>query len=260
MNNTSPINNHVIINFFFFFKDKSNFSDSGNKEHYESITEISKSDNGEALVNSKYRSFNLDNIVDNFYSKNKPLSVDGFLVGEKKNKIILYFVEFKGLDIDSENPKKLFKEVVEKLSDGCCNSCFNECIVNDKIINNLIFSKKRYEDEITNKIKYKYFESIFIVLPRIYEKFCEKKKYNYNLSYGEFISYLINKITKHYFIIFSNSNTKSITTQNQYKNSYLKNKINGNISHILNSTNTQVHIYDENTFINKLEELTLIKI
>lgn len=135
------------------------------------------------LVSSDYIMLDFDSMCAdaNFYPKrnkdecNRPSTVDALyyrLIEE--DKIEFYLVEFKSFDFDwrsNSDFNSSLNKVLKKIQDS-----------NDKIdnrtqigINRLNNIRETYGNTIEFSLRIKPYESLFVVLPKIYDEYCQKK-------------------------------------------------------------------------------------
>ena len=175
--------------------------------YFEDITKISSDNNGRSLVESDKLMLNFENIRNDFFSnqKIKPSTVDGLYFNFDKNHLILslYFVEFKGSELSKLDFNKYFENNILPLTDEQC--VFNEryCPINN--LNKKILERmhKRYDDKVSNNLKLKPFESLFVIFPKICEDYSNKSDYNY--SVGDFYTFLLRKIRCHLIVVYKSS-------------------------------------------------------
>lgn len=192
-----------------FCKDMNNFHESA-KKPFDTIYNISKSDGKHKhplIADSKYWCFNLDHICinahinDNGRKKNPPASTDGLHYTMNNSKLNLFFMEFKGLPINSIDYKSKLDSINKSLKSGQCEYPRDNCPLSDELFKSLTNAKNRFEDEIICQLKIKTTESLFFTLPTIYKYYCETKGVNYNENLSEFISWLL-KSKKNFIVVF----------------------------------------------------------
>ena len=215
-----------------FCKDMNNFHESC-KNPFDYINNISRSDgtpNIPLIADYRYWFFNLDNICfnvhikDNGRMKNRPASTDGLYYNSTSSEFNLYFIEFKGLPINSIDYKLKLKAINKSLENGHCKTPKDNCPLSDEIFKSLDNAKNRFEDEIICKLKIKTTESLFFTLPAIYKYYCEKNGIDYEENLAEFISWIL-KSKKNFIVVFDDETelspaNKHFTFDNRLKKSY----------------------------------------
>lgn len=201
--------NQDFIDLMNFCKDMNNFHESA-KKPFDTVYNVSKSDGKHKpplIADSRYWCFNLDNICinvhinDNGRKKNHPASTDGLHYTLNNSKFNLFFMEFKGLPINSIDYKSKLDSINKSLKSGHCEDPRDNCPLSDELFKTLTNAKNRFEDEIICQLKVKTTESLFFTLPAIYKYYCEKNGINYNEKLSEFISWLLNA-KKNFIVVF----------------------------------------------------------
>ncbi|MEE1128466.1 MAG: hypothetical protein UHW99_00615 [Methanobrevibacter sp.] len=202
--------NEDFIDLMDFCKDINNFQ-GNTKKPFDHIYNISKSDgkHKHSLINdSRYWCFNLDNICINVTlnrrgreSNSRPASTDGLHYVIEDSKIKLYFLEFKGLPINSIDFKKQFSLINKSIKGNHCQNPRSNCPLSDDAIFILKKAQERYEDKIICQLNLKTTESLFFVLPKMYEYYCKHKGINYKDHLNEFITWLLN-VEKNFIAVF----------------------------------------------------------
>ena len=204
---------------------------------YDSLTELSKSDSPpyDSLIDDSYKMYGLDWIVkasDIWRDKSKqclrnpklcrhefPKSVDALIVNKVNNKLISHFIEFKFFPDEDTTAKidKLYAKIIEKDNKYRLNKssgyekpekrCFDDEFIEDfKII------KNGYVDNIENSLQLKPYEAIFIVLPNLYEEYCNI----YNEPLKDIKSYLAN-MEKNYWVCINSKTKNQVNLHSQAK-------------------------------------------
>ena len=158
-----------------FYKDNCKIQ-SNAKDVYQTLTEISKSDNDDSkpiIENDSIFLFNLDNLCYNSYlsksghiSKDLPSSVDALYFSNT-----MFLIEFKGEYVYYPDNRRKLKEIIDLFEND-----EKYAVVSNELINLLKDIHDRYEDRFLSQLKTKPIESIFLVLPKLYEYYCDKKK------------------------------------------------------------------------------------
>ena len=157
-----------------------------NPKYFDTVTEISwpKNKKGETdrsknplIPDNSYCMLSLDDICNDctkFKNNNTPSTTDALWYNlTDDNKLVLYFIEFKWHDLDNQKDQKIMQETFLKLDRGT------------KITPDMKEKFKKlyrsYSDEdVSFKLRLKPFESIYIVLPALFEEYCEKENKNFN--------------------------------------------------------------------------------
>ena len=172
--------------------------------------------------------FNFDNICENIYTKsngrrkNLPASADGiyFIIGRENN--VLYFIEFKNASLHSVDYKKELTSVKNLLSNNCCYYQQDFCPINYRSLNTLDNAESYYEDQRICKLKLKTTESLFFVLPKLFEHY-KNNRPDFNKTHEEFISWLL-KLNKRFILVFANDDPNipndHFSFENKLKNNY----------------------------------------
>lgn len=155
-----------------------------NPKYYDTITEISwpKNKNGETdrnkkpLIENKFKMLSLDDICKDcsiFDKDNLPSTTDALWYNlTDEDNLILYFIEFKWHNLDNQKNQQMMEDTFLKLERGT------------KITPDMKDKFKKlyqsYSDEdVSFKLRLKPFESLFIVLPTLFEDYCNKKNHDY---------------------------------------------------------------------------------
>lgn len=150
-----------------------------NSDYYSSITEISwpKDKNGEndrnksPLIENSFKMLSLDDICKDcskFDSNNLPTTTDALWYKlNEDNNLILYFIEFKWHNLDRKKDQKIMEETFLNLEKGT--------VITTDMKDKFQKLYKSYADEdVSFKLRLKPFESLFIVLPSLYEDYCNQ--------------------------------------------------------------------------------------
>lgn len=238
--------NQDFIDMLNFFKDKNCFSKNA-KESFESITEISKSESGESLIKSNHCLYNLDNIAYNLSLNSQgnpnsiPASVDALFYFNNNN-FTLYLIEFKGVPINSLDYKEILKLIKMDLEKDKCVNFRENCPISDNLMLNLTRTYERYEDGIFCSLKIKPIESLFVVLPKLYKKYCDELDKNYYETISGFMDWLL-KVNKKLYVVFLDDKNKSKI----YKKN-ISNKIDSKYKYLKSFVNLEHKCYNQKTF------------
>ena len=95
-----------------------------NGKYYENLTSVSssKGENPKSLVESDVRILNIEQIMLDRYGEDQiPAIVDGIYFNfNKRNKLCLSFIEFKGDKLDKKPLKEYYKNNICTLKDNTC--------------------------------------------------------------------------------------------------------------------------------------------
>lgn len=170
---------------------------------YDTITELSRSDTvwADPLVKHDKKMYGLDWIVKNskLLSSNPPKTTDAlFYSKDSDGNLSLHLIEFKFIGMKSHKNKinYLWNVISNKNSSFGDDSkdCFDK-----NFVRNFRTIKQGFKDPIDVSFQLKPYESIFIVLPRLYDEYCEE----HNECKKDFKSYLA-KMKKYYWIVIGN--------------------------------------------------------
>lgn len=206
-----------------YCKDLNNFHENA-KVSYDNIVNISDS----LIEDSRFWLFNFDNICENIYTKsngrknNLPASIDGlyFIIGSANN--TLYFIEFKNTTLHSTDYKKELKSIKKVLNEKHCYRQQDFCPITSHTLKSIDNVKSYYQDERICKLKLKTTESLFFILPKLFEHY-KNNTPDFNKTHEEFISWLL-KLNKRFIIVFANDNpnipNNHFSFENKLKNNY----------------------------------------
>lgn len=246
--------NENFIELMDFCKDINNFHESAEKP-FNTIYNISKSEGKHKhplIDDSRYWCLNLDNICINAHirkngrKKNHPASTDGLYYNINNSKFNLYFMEFKGLPINSIDYKSKLRSINNSLKWGQCENPRDNCPLSEEIFKSLTNAKNRFEDEIICHLKIKTTESLFFTLPAIYKYYCEKNEINYEEHLDEFITWLL-KSKKNFIVVFDDKTELSPTNKHFTFTNSLRTKFN----HFSNVANITPSVVEKSLFKKK---------
>lgn len=171
------------------------------KKYYLPITEISapkknnKVDKENALVkNDNFFMYSLDDMcksVDKF--KNRPTSMDALYYKIHEDNFSLYLIEFKGHNFEEIKTKDTMVDNI----DSVISNISNKSEVSKQDIRDLENFRKYYVNkEIGLNSRLKIFESLFIVLPVLYEEYCK----NNNIKIKNIKKFLNDSVTNVFFV------------------------------------------------------------
>ena len=236
------------LNFLRFINYLKNY-ECAEHPYFEDITKISSDRNGRSLVESDELILNFENIRNNIFNSQKimPSTVDGlYLNFDKKHLILsLYFVEFKGSKLSGQTFTNYFKENILPLTDEQCGDNDKYCPIeklNKRALEKMLDA---YSDKISNNLKIKPYESLFIIFPKICEEYAKSNDLEY--SVGDFYSFLLTKIRRHLIVVYKSgknhiNDEKTIAADIKDKYRVLKN----------NGILTDYKVYDETDFKKRL--------
>ncbi|WP_296889911.1 hypothetical protein [uncultured Methanobrevibacter sp.] len=237
-----------------FCKDLNNFHKSA-KKPFDSINNISRSDgrhNIPLIADYRYWFFNLDNICFNTHItdsgrvKKLPASTDGLHIGINNSKLKLYFIEFKGLPINSIDYKLKLKAINKSLRKGRCANPQENCPLSEEVFKSLNNAKSRFEDEINCQLKIKTTESLFFTLPEIYRYYCEKNEISYEENLDDFIAWLL-KSKKNFIVVFDDE-TELSPANRQFS---FKNRLRDKFNHFRGIANITPSVVEKSLFEKK---------
>lgn len=156
-----------------------------NPKYYDTIAEISwpKKSNGETdrnkspLISSSFKMLSLDDICKDctkFNKNNLPSTTDALWYNiNSEGKLVLYFIEFKWHNLDVQKDQKIMDETFLNLVSGTK-------ITTDMKDKFKKLRKSYVDEDVTFKLRLKPFESLFIVLPMLFEDYCEREHADLN--------------------------------------------------------------------------------
>ena len=223
--------NQDFIDLMEFCRDLNNFHKKA-KKTFDTVYNISKSDGNHKhplIPDSRYWCYNLDEICINAHIKNNgrkithPASTDGLHYTLDNSDFNLYFMEFKGLPINSIDYKSKLDSINRSLKLGHCEEPRDNCPISEEIFRSLTNAKNRFEDEIICQLKIK-----------TTEYYCKKNNIDYNEHLDEFISWLL-KSKKNFIVVFDNKVNLSPTNKHFSFENRLRDKFN-KFSNVANIT------------------------
>lgn len=136
-------------------KDIKSYLANNYTDYLETITEMSKSDNGKVLVNDERKLYNFDKITKVLYETKTPESADSIYASNKK----IFFVEYK-----SGFKKRITKDNFDKKLMSCYEDDEKYCEAYEK----LFFKNQKHEDKILrNSVQFKAVESYMTFMEEI---------------------------------------------------------------------------------------------
>ena len=170
-----------------------------NHKFYDTITEISRKESGrrEPLIQCHKKMYSLDDIKDqsDILKDNRPRTTDALWYKEENDKFSLYLIEFKFHNLDAPDPKHTLVDLVEKIYD---NRKKYKCLDDDEKYQ-LNTVKQYYGDDVNHALILKPIESLKVVIPKLYEEYCNKNPSIEVMNIDEFL----NSIEKKYFVFVS---------------------------------------------------------
>lgn len=237
-----------------YCKNLSNFHENA-QVAYDNIFNVSDS----LIEDSRFWLFNFDNICKNLNIKENgkvkplPASTDGleFIIGAENNTI--YFIEFKDMPLKSVNYKNKLKSIKEQLR----NHCYYQqdfCPINTSKLKTLNNIHSYYEDERICKLKLKTTESLFFIMPKLFEYY-KKNHPEFNKTHEEFIDWLL-KSNKRFILVFANNGTN--ISNNHFS---FEKKLKDNYKHFEHVANIKTSIITKENFeIKFMDKLNKFKI
>ncbi len=150
-----------------------------NPKYFDTLENIScprlpngkKYPNKHALIEKSLKMFSLDDICkdcNKFEDNNRPTTTDALWYKvDDHDKLILYFIEFKWHNLNNKKDKKILEEAFLSLERGTE-------ITKDMKDKFQKLNQSYIDGDVELKLRLKPFESIFIVLPMLYQEYSEK--------------------------------------------------------------------------------------
>lgn len=187
--------NDLFIDFLKSF-DKGEYE---NHKYFDTITEISRKNSGkrEPLIENEFPMYSLDDIKDGskILKDNPPKTTDAIYYKKHGGNLSLYLIEFKFHNLDDPDAEDLLIALVDNIfSDLKKYKCLTE---DDRKDLNKI--KNYYGDDVTNTLILKPIESIKVVIPLLYEEYCQNHPEVDKIDIKEFL----NNIEKRYIVFVS---------------------------------------------------------
>ncbi|WP_298525482.1 hypothetical protein [uncultured Methanobrevibacter sp.] len=165
-------------------------------------------------------------ILDLYGQKESSAIVDGiYFTFNKKNKLSLFFIEFKGDKLDKKPLKKFFKENICTLKENACEIQRGDCPISNLNQNNIKKIYTHYEDEMAVQLKIKPLETILIAIPTLFREF--------KGSTDKLNSFLTEHYACHVYIVYANdanSSNTHMTVKQEIENKYSLYQKNGIIT------------------------------
>lgn len=142
------------------------------------------------LVDSDFMMYSFDDIIRHVKTIdicNLPSTCDGLYLDKKRK--ILYFIEFKGVQIDKSSKRAELQQLLYNLNKD--NKCYEKYYERLKRVYNM------YADEVSYKLRLKPFESLDLALPKVYEDYCTQNEISDGLDIRDFL----HKIRKVYIVV-----------------------------------------------------------
>ena len=173
-----------------------------NHRFYDRVTELSKSDEErkDPLIKHPIKMYALDWIVrasGKWIGDKRPKTTDALYINnDEYGNLSLHIIEFKFISYTGYKTKmkNLFSRV-EDLHNNNNINCFDKTFYED-----FEDITKRYKDPIAHSLQMKPFEAIFIVLPYLYDEYCDN---NPKIEKKDIRDYL-NNIDKYYWSFIGN--------------------------------------------------------
>ena len=150
-----------------------------NPKYFDTLENISrprlpngkKHPNKPSLIENSLKMFSLDDICkdcNKFEENNRPTTTDAlwYKIDENDN-FFLYFIEFKGHNLNNKKDQKILEDAFLSLERGTE-------ITKDMKDKFKKLNRSYIDDDVALKLRLKPFESIFIVLPMLYQEYSEK--------------------------------------------------------------------------------------
>lgn len=168
---------------------------------FDEITEISRKEGGnrEPLIEKDFKMFSLDDMCHacKLLESNPPKTTDAIFYRKNTDDTLsLYFIEFKFHNLDKPSWKNTLSSIVDEINASTNKNKF-KCLSKDYKWQ-LTKINQYYGDEVEHKFILKPIESIEIVVPQLYEEYCQKN----DESQKDIKSYL-NNVDKRVFVFVS---------------------------------------------------------
>lgn len=237
-----------------YCKDLSNFHNNA-QVSYDNIINVSDS----LIEDSRFWLFNFDNICKNLNINangkvnSLPASTDGleFIIGAENNTI--YFIEFKNTPLKSVDYKKKLKSIKKQLR----NHCYYQqdfCPISSSQLKTLDNIYSHYDDERICKLKLKTTESLFFVIPKLFEHYKENHP-DFDKTHEEFIDWLL-KSKKRFILVFANNSSNISNDHFSFEN-----KLKDKYKHFEHFANIKTSIVTKENFeMNFIDKLNKLKI
>ena len=132
------------------------------------------------LVDSDFMMYSFDDIIRHVKTIdicNLPSTVDGLYLDKKRK--ILYFIEFKGVQIDRSSKRAELQQILYHMNkDYKCSEKYYERL---KRVYNM------FADEVSYKLRLKPFESLNLAIPKVYEDYCNENGVTDRLDINDFL-------------------------------------------------------------------------
>ena len=174
---------------------------------------------------------------------NLPASTDGldYIIGRKNN--IIYFIEFKDFPVKSVDYEKELKSIRKSLYEEHCYYQQDFCPITHHSLESMKNISENFEDERICKLKLKTTESLFFVMPKLFDHY-KKNNPDFDKTHEEFIDWLL-KSEKHFIIVFADNNDNIPNRQSSFKN-----KLESKYKHFRNVANIKTSIVEKTEFEN----------
>ena len=173
---------------------------------YDSITELSRSETvkADALIENPFEMYALDWICKNCsdMKDNTPSTTDAiFYKKETDEKLVLHLIEFKFLSSTTYGDKLVFidEEIMEKN---------RKVHFSKQFFNYFKDIKEDFKDNIEFSLRLKPFETIFIVLPKLYDAYCKE-----NAKEKKDIQSYLNTIDIKYWVFLGNKSSNETNVE-----------------------------------------------
>ena len=187
------------ITFIKSFRDEI-YTDDYFRKHklFDEITELSRKDGGDRapLIEREFKMFSLDDMCHacKLLKSNTPKTTDAlFYRPNNDDSLSLYFIEFKFHNLDNPQLKDTFNEIVYNITNKKKYKC-----VSKSYKDNLSKINQYYGDEVEHKLILKPIESINVVVPALYEEYCNENDYP-----KKDIKTYLNNVEKRFFVFVS---------------------------------------------------------
>lgn len=177
-----------------------NGGEYNNHKFYDTITEISRKESRDRtpLIINKKEMYSLDDIAKGsmLLNDNLPKTTDALCYKEEEDgKFSIYLIEFKFHNLDNPDAGDQLKAFVENIY---TERKKYKCIPDDEKYE-LNKIKKYYGDSVNHSLILKPIETLNVVIPKLYEEYCDKNPNKEKINIKEYL----NNIEKKYYIFVS---------------------------------------------------------
>lgn len=182
------------------FLESFNDGEYNNHKFYDTVTEISRKESGDRtpLIRNEKEMYSLDDMAKGSISlmDNLPKTTDALWYKEEEDgKFSIYLIEFKFHNLDNPDAEDQLKAFVDNIyAERKKYKCIPE---DEKYKLNKI--KKYYGDNVNHSLILKPIETLHVVIPKLYEEYCDKNPEKERINIKEYLK----RIEKKYFVFVS---------------------------------------------------------